>query len=239
MESRLSKYLATAGVASRRACDKLIEAGRVEINGVVVVTPFTRVKTGVDEVSVDGKQIAGTNHKYYIVLNKPRGYVCTSKDQYATKLAVDLIPLPTRLYSVGRLDKDSEGMIIFTNDGDFAQKVGHPSYQVTKKYHVTINDHFKQRDKVTLEAGIKDQGEMLKPDRVDFVRATPEGNVVVEFLLTEGKNREIRRLCAKMNWQVRRLERVAIGKIRLDKLKSGEWRELSAKEVAILKSKQL
>ncbi len=239
MESRLSKYLATAGVASRRACDKLIESGKVEINGEVVLTPFTRVKTGVDEVSVDGKLISGTNHKYYIVLNKPRGYVCTSKDQYATKLAVDLIQLPTRLYSVGRLDKDSEGMIIFTNDGDFAQKVGHPSYQVTKKYHVTINDHFKQRDKVTLEAGIKDQGEMLKPDRVDFVRATPNGNVVVEFLLTEGKNREIRRLCAKMNWQVRRLERVAIGKIRLDKLKSGEWRELSAKEIAILKSKQL
>jgi len=238
MEMRLSKYLATAGVASRRACDKLIEDGKVEVNGEVVLTAFTRVNNG-DSVKVNGAEVAGTSKKYYIVLNKPRGYVCTSKDVHAKKLAVDLIDLPTRLYSVGRLDKDSEGMLIFTNDGDFAQKVGHPSYQVTKKYHVTINDHFRTRDKVKLEAGIKDQGELLKPDRVDFVRTTPNGNVVIEFVLTEGKNREIRRLCAKMNWQVRRLERIAIGKIRIDKLKSGSWRELSEKEVSILKSKQL
>ena len=238
MEMRLSKYLATAGIASRRACDKLIEDGKVEVNGEVVLTAFTRVNNG-DSIKVNGTEVAGTNKKHYIVLNKPRGYVCTSKDIHAKKLAVDLIDLPTRLYSVGRLDKDSEGMLIFTNDGDFAQKVGHPSYQVTKKYHVTINDHFRTRDKTMLEAGIKDQGEFLKPDRVDFVRTTPNGNVVVEFVLTEGKNREIRRLCAKMNWQVRRLERIAIGKIRIDKLKSGSWRELSEKEVSILKSKQL
>ena len=238
MEMRLSKYLATAGIASRRACDKLIEDGKVEVNGEVVLTAFTRVNNG-DSIKVNGTEVAGTSKKYYIVLNKPRGYVCTSKDIHAKKLAVDLIDLPTRLYSVGRLDKDSEGMLIFTNDGDFAQKVGHPSFQVTKKYHVTINDHFRARDKTKLEAGIKDQGEFLKPDRVDFVRATPNGNVVVEFVLTEGKNREIRRLCANMNWQVRRLERIAIGKIRIDKLKSGSWRELSEKEVSILKSKQL
>jgi 23S rRNA pseudouridine2605 synthase len=238
MEMRLSKYLATAGVASRRACDKLIEDGRVKVNGEVTLTAFTRVSKQ-DVITVDDVAIQGIDRKYYIVLNKPRGYVCTSKDVHAKKLAVDLIDLPTRLYSVGRLDKDSEGMILFTNDGDFAQKVGHPSYRVTKKYHVTINNHFRARDKVILENGLKDQGEFLKPDRVDFVRSTPNGNVVVEFVLTEGKNREIRRLCAKMDWQVRRLERVAIGKIKLDRLKSGSWRELSTKEVSILKSKPL
>ncbi len=231
MECRLSKFLAQSGVASRRACDVLIQDGRVTVNGEVVLTPFTRVDSETDEVAVDGKVCRSEEKKYYVVLNKPRGYVCTSKDRYADKLALDLIDLPVRLFSVGRLDKDSEGLILFTNDGDFAQRVGHPSYNITKKYLVTIGGSFRGEDGKVLEKGIRDNGEMLKATSVRFLRKTRQGRTVLEFVLNEGKNREIRRMCDYMGWQVKRLERVAIGKLQLGKLKTGEWRELTPAEL--------
>lgn len=231
MECRLSKFLAQCGVASRRACDTLIEAGKVTINGKVVLTPFTRVNSTSDQVAVDGVICSSEEQKYYIALNKPRGYVCTSKDRHADKLALDLIDLPVRLFSIGRLDKDSEGLILFTNDGDLAQKVGHPSFMIKKKYLVTIGGSFRGEDGKVLERGIRDKGEILKPLSVRFIRKTREGRSVLEFTLYEGKNREIRRMCDHMDWHVRRLERMSIGKLKLDTLKSGEWRELTKLEL--------
>lgn len=232
MECRLSKFLAQCGVASRRASDELIQSGAVKVNGEVVLTPFTRVNSDVDVVEVNGTVCTFEAKKIYVMLNKPRGYVCTSKDKFADKLALDLIDLPERLFSVGRLDKDSEGLILFTNDGDFAQRIGHPSYSVRKKYRVTIDGAFSRKDGLVLEKGIVDDGETLKAVSVKPLRKTKSGRQVLEFVLNEGKNREIRRMCRYMDWHVKRLQRVEIGSLSLGKLDSGSWRELTAKEIA-------
>lgn len=235
MEYRLSKFLAQCGVDSRRGCDQLIQDGKVTINGETILTPFTRVNNKTDIVKVNGEVCRFEEQKYYIALNKPRGYVCTSKDKFADKLAVDLIDLPARLYSIGRLDKDSEGLILFTNDGDFAQKIGHPSYMVMKKYLVTIAGSFRGEDGKKLESGVRDSGETLKAESVRFLRKTDSGRSVLEFSLYEGKNREIRRMCRQMGWHVKRLQRIEIGKLKIDKLRTGEWRELTKRELELFK----
>jgi pseudouridine synthase len=198
-----------------------------------VLTPFTRVNSDVDVVKVNGTVCRFEGKKIYVMLNKPRGYVCTSKDKFADKLALDLIDVPERLFSVGRLDKDSEGLILFTNDGDFAQRIGHPSYSVRKKYYVTIDGSFSREDGLTLEKGIVDEGERLKAVSVKPLKKSKRSDrQVLEFVLNEGKNREIRRMCRHLGWHVKRLERVEIGSLTLGKLATGSWRELTAKEVA-------
>ncbi len=234
MSLRLSKYIAQCGVASRRGADALIKNGEVTVNDVVVYEAFTQIDPTSDRVAVNGTICTLEEEKVYVMLNKPRGYICSSNDQFAKKLAIDLIDLPYRLYSVGRLDKDSEGLILFTNDGDFAQIVGHPSFNIEKKYFVTIDEKFTAEDKRFIEAGIFDKGELLKPTAVIFKRVTNRGFTVLEFVLNEGKNREIRRICDAMGWKVRRLQRVAIGKLRLKQLEVGKFKSLTQKDMALI-----
>lgn len=236
-EIRLNKYLASAGAASRRVCDQIIQDGRVTINGELVDTPYTKVKNGVDVVCIDGEEMAPKDERIYYLLNKPRGYICTSKDRHAKKLAVDLFPeADGRLFSIGRLDKDSEGLIIFTNDGDFAQKVSHPSSKIIKVYQVTISGSYKgQPDLDHLKAGIMDEGDLLKPVDVVFKRMQTRG-IVLDFELHEGKNREIRRLCRHMDWHVKRLTRTSIGDITTAGLEPGEFRPMTKDEMTNLTS---
>ena len=228
---RLVKYIASSGVASRRGAGELVKEGRVSVNGSLCLDPSYGVAPG-DKVLLDGKVLAVEEVKYYVALNKPRGYTCSNADSHADKLAVDLIktPTPARLYSAGRLDRDSEGLIIFSNDGDFVAKLTHPSFQITKRYivetDISLNDNMLQR----LMSGITDDGEMLHADLIEKIAPRK-----YRFTLSEGKKREIRRMVKFVNAQVRRLKRIQIGSDILPAdLLEGDFRLLKSEEVALL-----
>ncbi len=222
----IAKYIASCGVASRRAAAELVKAGRAAVNGVPVNDPSIRIKND-DEVTVDGKTVSPEPVKYYVMLNKPRGYVCTGADPHAKKRAVDLIGLPARLVSAGRLDKDSEGLIIFSNDGDYINRLAHPSFQVLKVYRVRLDRELAGSEIAELEKGIRDNGELLRPEKVSRI-----GERLYAFTLNEGRNREIRRMAAFLGTDVVRLVRVSVGKLSLGDLPSGHWRLLTPAETA-------
>jgi len=222
----IAKYIASCGVASRRAAAELVKAGRAAVNGVSVNDPSVRIKSD-DKVTVDGKTVSPEPVKYYVVLNKPRGYVCTGADSHAKKRAVDLIDLPCRLVSAGRLDKDSEGLIIFSNDGEYINRLAHPSFQVLKVYHVRLDRELAAGEIAALMEGIRDNSELLRPEHVSRI-----GERLYAFTLNEGRNREIRRMAAFLGVDVTRLVRISVGKLSLGKLPSGHWRLLTPAEIA-------
>ena len=221
----IGKYLASCGAASRRAAVELVKSGRVSVNGETVTDPARRIQSG-DAVLLDGKPLAPESVKRYVMLNKPRGYTCSNADAHAKKLAVDLIRLPERLVSAGRLDKDSEGLILFSNDGDFINTLGHPSFNIRKRYHVRLDRELSPEQINILKRGIRDNGEILKPDEI-----APLGSCLYEFTLNEGRNREIRRMAAFCRANVKRLTRISIGKLKLGSLAVGSWRELTPEEI--------
>ena len=228
---RLVKFIAASGAASRRKAGDLVKEGKIRINGQICLDPSYAVGKN-DKVYLNNQLLAVEEVKYYIALNKPRGYTCSNADTHADKLAVDLIktPTPARLYSAGRLDRESEGLIIFSNDGDFVAKLTHPSFQVTKRYivetDICLNDNMLQR----LMQGITDDGEKLHADLIEKI-----GLRKYRFTLSEGKKREIRRMIKFANAQVLRLKRIQIGNYTLPAdLLEGDFRILTPGEVASL-----
>jgi 23S rRNA pseudouridine2605 synthase len=227
---RLQKFLADAGVASRRAGEQFILDGRVEVNGQVVHLLGTKIDPLHDKIRVDGKPVRA-KRKLYIALNKPRGCVCSRKDEFERPTIYELLPREWRnLYSVGRLDYDTEGLIFLTNDGQFALRLTHPRYEIIKKYVVTVDGRVEQEMLEKLLRGVFHGGEKLKAHRTRLVSASKSASVV-ELELTEGKNREVRRMFESQNVTVRHLQRVQIGKIKLGELKAGKWRGLTEPEI--------
>ena len=223
----LVKFIASSGAASRRQAETLIRGGRVTVNGAVVDNPAHRV-SGTENICLDGRKVSAAEKLWYILLNKPRSYTCSSADKHAEKLAVDLLEtVPARLVSAGRLDKDSEGAIIFSNDGDFINTLTHPRYGVLKRYIVHTAGKISENDLRRMEKGIRDAGEVLKAERVRQI-----SEKCYEFVLNEGKKREIRRLTAACGAPTQRLIRVQIGEVELGSLAPGEFRELSPVEIA-------
>lgn len=224
----LIKFIAQSGTASRRAAQLLVERGEIWVNGVVETNPARRI-TAEDEVMYQGRQLKAITEFHYILLNKPRGYVCSSCDFHAEKLAIDLINLPgTRLVSAGRLDKESEGAIIFSDDGDYIAKLTHPSFGVLKEYIVTVSKSFTPAVLKKMVSGVEDNGEFLHVEKI-----TPLGNNRYRIVLNEGRKREIRRLTAWGGAETLELRRVAIGKLKLGTLPLGEWKELTPLERAM------
>jgi len=233
MAIRLQKFLADAGISSRRAGEQLITSGRVAVNGAVILRLGTRVDPLHDNVTVDGKPIR-TRRKSYVALHKPRGCVCSRKDELQRATVYDLLPKEwTSLYTVGRLDYDTEGLIFLTNDGEFALRLTHPRYQVHKKYLATVEGRVERELLDRFTRGIFHAGEKLKTERAWLVSASGSRSVV-ELELTEGKNREVRRLFESQGLNVKRLQRVQIGKIKLGELKPGKWRTLTEPEIKSL-----
>ena len=231
---RLVKFIAASGAASRRRAGDLVKEGKIKVNGQICLDPSYGVQAE-DKVYLNGKLLAVEEVKYYIALNKPRGYTCSNQDSHADKLAVELIttPTPARLYSVGRLDRESEGLIIFSNDGDFAAKLTHPSFQITKRYivetDIELNSNMLQR----LMQGITDDGENLHADLIEKIAPRK-----YRFTLSEGKKREIRRMIKFANAQVKRLKRIQIGNYALPAdLPEGDFRLLTSEEVLALQEK--
>ena len=225
----LTKYLGQCGVASRRRAAEIIRDGRVTVDGVVVTDPALRVASG-SQVRVDGRAATPPEHFHYIMMNKPRGWVCSNADAHAEHLAVELIDrFPgCFLRSAGRLDKESEGLIVFSDDGDYLERVAHPRYQVTKLYEVAVENPLDDRSLAAMCRGVTESGELLRV--LEAVRLAPR---LYRFRLNEGKKREIRRLCAFFGSRVTRLKRIALGALAIGALKPGEYRELAPDEVAM------
>jgi 23S rRNA pseudouridine2605 synthase len=228
----LASFLSRCGIASRRACASIITDGRVTVNGEVVTALATRVRPGKDQVTCDGKAVA-ESAKRYVLLHKPAGYVCTAKDRHAEKLAGSLIDSPPgeRLFSIGRLDKDSEGLLLYTNDGELAQLLLHPRHEVEKVYVVTTRRPIRKSSLPRLLKGVTDEGELLRAKAVETC-----GKCQVRITVAEGKKREVRRMVLQLGGQVKQLIRVRFGPLELGEFQSGFSRELRKDEVIALRA---
>ncbi len=227
---RLQKYLAECGVASRRKSEELIEAGKVKVNGKVA-SIGDKINPKKDTVMVSGKKINRTKGHTYIMLHKPRGFITTMSDEMDRKCVAELIKdVPGRVFPVGRLDRDSEGMLLFTNDGEFANAMTHPTKHVPKTYRVTVRPSINEEQITALTTGVVIDDRKTAPASVRVIEKQ-EGRVVLEIILYEGRNRQIRKMCEEVGLEVARLKRTAIGSIKLGMLKQGAWRELNEDEV--------
>ncbi len=230
---RLQKFLADAGVASRRASEQIIVAGRVAVNGKTVHELGSRVDPLHDRVAVDGAPVK-LRRKLYVALNKPAGFICSRQDPEDRRSVNFLLPKEWKnLYTVGRLDFDSEGLIFLTNDGQFSLHVTHPRYGIRKKYLATVEGRATPDMMARFSRGVRHRGELLKAEKARLLNAN-NSHSLVELELSEGKNREVRRLFETQGLTVTNLRRIQIGPIKLGELPSGKWRTLTPPEVKSL-----
>lgn len=231
-EVRLQKFMADMGVASRRKSEELIKAGKVKVNGHIAQIG-DKINPRKDLVSIGKNKITNVKKRkmVYVMLNKPRGYVTTVSDELGRKTVMDLVKdIDERIYPVGRLDKDSEGLLILTNDGSFTNCLTHPSHNYAKVYRVTVRPSVNDEILYNLRNGIEIDGRKTAPAEVTVLEEQ-ENRVVLEFILHEGRNREIRKMCELQGLEVARLKRNSIGSLKLGMLKQGQYRELTEQEV--------
>ncbi|MBQ1388677.1 MAG: rRNA pseudouridine synthase [Clostridia bacterium] len=229
---RLQKVLAQCGIASRRKAEELINQGSVKVNGKTAQLG-DKVDPKKDKITVKGKRVsvAAKNKYYYIMLHKPRGFITTMSDEKGRHCVAELVKdVPARVFPVGRLDRESEGLLLLTNDGDFANKVTHPSEHVAKVYRVTVRPDISKEQVQQMCDGIEIDGRKTKPCDVHVIKRD-EGRAVIEVVLREGRNRQIRKMCAALGLEVARLKRTMIGQVKLGMLPQGKWRELTKDEV--------
>ncbi len=232
-KTRLQKILAECGIASRRKAEELIAAGRVTVNGYVAHLGDSALP-GKDRIAVDSQTIEGGGKKIYLALHKPRGFVTTLHDERGRKCVAQLVEdVGVRVYPVGRLDKDSEGLLLLTNDGDFANQVAHPKRHVAKTYRVTVRPAVTEEQLNQMSTGIVIEGRRTAPAKVRVLQQEL-GRVVLEIVLYEGRNREIRKMCEALGLEVARLKRIAVGPVRLGMLPQGKYRELTKEELRAL-----
>lgn len=238
---RLQKFLADSGLCSRRAGEQMIQDGAVTVNGEVARLGI-RVNPERDVVKVGNKRIQAKFAKPLVLLvNKPKGYTCSNEDEHAERLIFELLEArhrKIRLFCAGRLDVDSEGMVILTNDGSLTHRLTHPSQQVRKKYQVEINEPLEKQALDAMVAGLEDEGEFLQLDQIRAKSGNPVGSTKLEIIMGHGKKREIRRCFHRLRYRVKKLRRVAIGGLRLGKLPLGTYREINESEIDLLFPKQ-
>ena len=227
---RLQKYLSECGVASRRKAEDLIAAGKVKVNGRPA-SIGDKIDPRNDTVVVAGKKVRKSKKNTYIMLHKPRGFITTLSDEMGRKCVAQLIEdVGTRVYPVGRLDRDSEGLLLLTDDGEFANSLTHPTHHVPKTYRVTVRPTITEEQITALTTGIEIDGRMTMPSEVRVLEKK-EGRVVLEIIIYEGRNRQIRKMCDALGLEVARLKRTQIGSVKLGMLKQGDWRNLTDEEV--------
>ncbi len=236
---RLQKYIAMSGAASRRGAEALIEEGRVKVNGSVVKEQGIKVEIGADKVSLDGEELKVKNKNYYIMLNKPVGYVTTVSDQFDRPTVIDLVKTDlkdVRLFPVGRLDYDTEGLLLLTNDGDFTYKVTHPKFNTDKTYIAKLKGGITIKGLNRLRHGVKIDDYTTSPAELTILDAA-EGYVYVEITIHEGKNRQVRKMFEAVGSKVVALQRTKIGTVELGNLPLGRWRHLTSHEINYLMNK--
>ena len=231
-EIRLQKYLANCGIASRRKSEELIIEGKISVNGNVVQELGTKINPYVDKVTYCGKLINNDEKKVYILLNKPIGYVTTSKDQFNRDTVLDLVKVKERVVSVGRLDMYTSGALILTNDGEFVYKVTHPKHEITKTYTVTLGGIIEQEAVEKLRQGIKIDDYITRPAKVKILKTDKEKNISrLEITIHEGKHRQVRKMCEAVGNRVIALHRAKIGNVGVKDLELGKWRYLREDEI--------
>ncbi|MCJ7856747.1 rRNA pseudouridine synthase [Lachnospiraceae bacterium NSJ-143] len=236
MEVRLQKFLADAGVASRRKAEELILAGKIQVNGVTVTELGTKVDNETDEVYYNGKRVKGAGKHVYIMLNKPEGFVTTVKDQFDRPTVMDLIKgVKERVVPVGRLDYDTSGLLLLTNDGELTYKLTHPSKQVEKTYIAKLFGRPDENNIREFSYGVKIDTGLTQPAKLEILEDLGK-YCVCKITITEGKNRQVRKMCDAIKHPVATLKRVGTGNIELGDLKKGAYRYLTDREVAYLKS---
>lgn len=233
---RLQKYIAMSGIASRRAAEEIILDGRVDVNDKKVTKLGTKVEIGADIVMVDKKIIKPENKNYYIMLNKPVGYVCTVSDQFQRPTVIDLVKeeINARVFPVGRLDYDTSGLLLLTNDGDFTYKVSHPKFRINKTYIATIKGGITPGGLAMLRGGVViDDNFKTSPADVTML-SCEKGYTVIKISIHEGKNRQVRKMFETIGSKVEELKRVSIGTVELGNLPEGRWRYLTSHEINYL-----
>lgn len=231
MKERLQKLISSAGLASRRAAEELIKQGRVKVNGETASLGMS-ADPELDDIRVNGKRLRISGTRVYIMLNKPRGYVTTLSDEKGRKTVAELVKgAGRRLYPVGRLDLNSEGLLIMTDDGEAANALMHPSHEVGKTYRVTVSGREPEAAVRELEALREVEGEPIRPAQVSLAGETGDGIYMLDVTIHEGRNRQVRKMCAAAGLEVRRLVRIAEGELSLGGLQTGKWRHLTSEEL--------
>lgn len=234
---RLQKYIAMCGVASRRKAEELIAKGKIKVNGKIVSEAGTKVEIGADMVELGGEVIKAVSKKYYIMLNKPIGYVSTASDQFERPTVVDLVSedIQTRIFPVGRLDYETEGLLLLTNDGDFTYRVTHPKFRVEKTYIAILKGGITIRALNMLRRGVDIGDFVTSPAEVEIIEAEA-GKTMLKIVIHEGKNRQVRRMLKTVGTKLEYLQRIKIGKVELGNLPLGRWRYLTSHEINYLKN---
>lgn len=235
MKERLQKYMAACGVAARRKCEEIIEEGRVKVNGNIVTELGFKVDPELDEIVVDSKLIKLEERKVYILLNKPEGYVSTVKDERGRKTILDIVKVNERIFPIGRLDYNTSGMILLTNDGDIYNRIIHPRKEVNKVY-IAVIEGTPSKDKIDEFCNGIDIGGYITAKAKFRIIEKLQDKSKVEIIIHEGKNRQVRRMCEKIGHPVIALKRISVGNIKLGNLRRGEWRYLDENEINYLKN---
>jgi len=236
MEERLQKFMASCGVASRRKCEELILSGKVKVNNVVIRELGVKVDPKKDKVTYLDKEIHKEEKKIYIMLNKPEGYITSVKDEKSRKTILDIVKTEERIYPIGRLDYDSSGLILLTNDGDIYNKIIHPRVEIDKKYIATCRGIFTEEEMEKFEKGVDIGGYITSNAKIEILdkekdKRSKEWISTVEITIHEGKNRQVRKMCSALNHEVLTLKRISIGDLKLGYLKKGEYRDLTDEEL--------
>ncbi|MBS1416556.1 MAG: rRNA pseudouridine synthase [Clostridia bacterium] len=232
---RLNKYLADCGVDSRRNCDEIIAQGRVKVNGKTITRLGVDVDPENDSVSLDGRRLRQKRRDVYVMLHKPKGVVCTAKDDKGRKTVLDLVDVKARLFPVGRLDYDTEGLLLLTTDGQLAQTLTHPSHHIPKTYVARIFGELSEEEEKSLEKGVLLDGALTQPASVKVVEKDDRTSRI-EITIFEGRNRQVRRMLESVGKDVEFLKRVSVGELRLGGVSRGKYRFLTEKEINYLKS---
>ncbi len=233
---RIAKFMAAAGVASRRKSEELIRKGMVKVNGSYVYNPATNVNPEIDQIYVSGRKIQIPDEKIYIMLNKPLDCVSTCADDKGRRTVLDYIKgIDQRIYPIGRLDFTTEGLLLLTNDGDLANKLMHPSHEVSKRYYVVVDSYVSPEEIKQLEHGVVIEGGKTAPARIKVMNAQ-EGRTELTIIIHEGRNRQVRHMFETIDKRVVFLKRISVGDINLGPLKKGEYRFLTKEEINYLKS---
>ncbi len=228
---RINRYLAMCNLGSRREVEELVINGKISVNNVICSDLATDIDVGIDKVAYDNKIVTPIEEKIYLALNKPKGYIVTRSDEYSRQTVFDLLPkFEVNLFAVGRLDKDSEGLLLLTNDGDFADKIMHPRYELSKIYKVEVKGRIRTEDLHRLQEGVIIDRTRTLPARI-FIKKSDENSTVLRFTIFEGKNRQIRKMLESLGYKVIGLKRLQVGPIKLDDLPSGLFRPLKQREI--------
>ncbi|WKV09032.1 pseudouridine synthase [Thermoanaerobacterium sp. CMT5567-10] len=232
---RLQKYLAECGIASRRKCEQLILDGKIKVNGTVIKNLGIKIDPDKDIVEYNGRVVAKVQHNIYIMLNKPTGFITTVKDQFGRPSVLDIIKIKDRIYPVGRLDYNTSGLLLLTNDGDIANKLMHPKHEIDKVYIAKIRGIPDDKDLDRFRNGLLLDNRLTAKAKIEILKKI-NNDALVKIVIHEGRNRQIRRMCELIGHPVMTLKRIKIGDLELGNLKVGQWRYLTGEEVQYLKN---